>query len=173
METSVNVNKHWKTVAKGNEVLTNVISANQHFTSTFLMQIFKLQGWTSSCKLSFLFPPRQQSSPESLLAGYILIHDCIKVTQKYSSTAVLKVTQSFQFTIQNPSSVTFPQFKCTEQFCSLIKTRLQITVNVTDEGIWMGSKRSEHLSRKCCCGRIFLSNLSFVLSCIKRCDTLC
>ena len=28
---STNVNKHWKTCAKGNDVITNVISVNQHF----------------------------------------------------------------------------------------------------------------------------------------------
>ena len=38
-ETSANVNKHRKTRAKGNDVITNVISANQHFVSTFSMQI--------------------------------------------------------------------------------------------------------------------------------------
>ena len=29
-------------------------------------------NWRRSCKLSFLFPPRRQSAPESLLAGYFL-----------------------------------------------------------------------------------------------------
>ena len=55
-EMSANVNKHWKTRAKSNDVITNVISANQHFASTFSMQIFKFQRRSS--KLSFLFPPR-------------------------------------------------------------------------------------------------------------------
>ena len=32
-ETSANVNKHWKARAKGNEIITNVISANQHCVS--------------------------------------------------------------------------------------------------------------------------------------------
>ena len=36
-ETIANVNKHWKTCAKGNDVITNVIFANQHFALTFLM----------------------------------------------------------------------------------------------------------------------------------------
>ena len=45
-----NVNKHRKTRAKGNDVIANVISANQHFASTFWMQIFKFQR--RSCKLS-------------------------------------------------------------------------------------------------------------------------
>ena len=40
VETSANVNKHWKTCAKVNDVITYVISANQHFASIFLMQIF-------------------------------------------------------------------------------------------------------------------------------------
>ena len=40
-ETSANVNKHWKRRAKGNDVIINVISANQHFASTFSMQTFK------------------------------------------------------------------------------------------------------------------------------------
>ena len=51
--------KQWlKTRAKSNDVITNVISANQHFASTFSMQIFKFQR--RSCKLSFLFLPRCQ-----------------------------------------------------------------------------------------------------------------
>ena len=52
----------------GNDVITKDISANQHFASTFAVQIFKFQR--RSCKLSFLFPPRHQSAPESLLEGY-------------------------------------------------------------------------------------------------------
>jgi len=35
-ETSANVNKHWKTRAKSNYVIINVISANQRFASTFV-----------------------------------------------------------------------------------------------------------------------------------------
>ena len=54
-ETSLNVNKDWKTRAKDNDVITYVIFANQHFASTFSMQIFKFQR--RSCKLSFLPPP--------------------------------------------------------------------------------------------------------------------
>ena len=58
-ETSANVNKHWKTCAKGNDAITYVISTNQHFILTFSKQIFKFQR--CSCKLSFLFPPHCQS----------------------------------------------------------------------------------------------------------------
>ena len=54
VEMSTYVNKHRKTCTKGNDVITNVISANQHFTQTFWMQIFKFQR--CSCKLSFTFP---------------------------------------------------------------------------------------------------------------------
>ena len=52
----------------GNDVITKDISANQHFASTFAVQIFKFQR--RSCKLSFLFPPRYQRARESLLVGY-------------------------------------------------------------------------------------------------------
>ena len=55
-ETSVNVNKHWKTRAKGNDVNTNnVISANQHFALTFLMKIFKFQR-RSEWELGYRYP---------------------------------------------------------------------------------------------------------------------
>ena len=57
-------NKHWKTHAKGNDIITYVISANQHFISHWLF--FQ----RCSCKLSFLFPPHHQSAPECLLPGY-------------------------------------------------------------------------------------------------------
>ena len=46
-------------------MLTNVISTNQHHASTFSMQIFKFQR--QSCKVSFLFPPCHQIAPERLL----------------------------------------------------------------------------------------------------------
>ena len=62
-ETSANVNNHWKTRAKGNDVIAYVISANQHFASTISMQIFEFQR--NSCKLvlSFLFPPPPPERP--------------------------------------------------------------------------------------------------------------
>ena len=56
-EISANQQKvETKKRAKGNDVIINVISANQHFSSTFSMQIFKFQK--RSCNLPFLFPPR-------------------------------------------------------------------------------------------------------------------
>ena len=71
---------------KGNDVITNVISANQHFASTFSMQIFKLQRRT--CKLSILFTPRRKSAPEILLAGYtvLLIYNGRFVVSTYRSS---------------------------------------------------------------------------------------
>ena len=53
-KTSANVNKHWKIRAKGNDAITSVISAKQHFAPLFSMQIIKFQR--RSCKISFLFP---------------------------------------------------------------------------------------------------------------------
>ena len=41
--TRSDLNTHWKTRAKGNDVITSAISANQHFASTFSMQILKFQ----------------------------------------------------------------------------------------------------------------------------------
>ena len=83
---SVNVNKHWETPAKGNDVNTNVISANQHFAWTFSMQIFKFRR--RSCKLSFRFPPRHQNTPESLLTGYVGLYDTFyRVERKMASSS--------------------------------------------------------------------------------------
>ena len=53
-----NVNKHWKTSANGSDVIANVISANQHFASTFTTQIFKFQR--HSCKLTPSFSAPSQ-----------------------------------------------------------------------------------------------------------------
>ena len=70
VEMSMYLNKHWKTCAKGNVIITNVISANQHFASTFWMQGFKSQR--CSCKLSFVFLPCCYSALESLLTDYLV-----------------------------------------------------------------------------------------------------
>ena len=53
-----NVNKHWKTSANGSDVIANVISANQHFASTFTTQIFKFRR--HSCKLTPSFSAPSQ-----------------------------------------------------------------------------------------------------------------
>ena len=57
-EMSANVNKHLKTRAKGNYVITNVISTNQHFALT---QIFKFQRQWQAL-LPFPAPPRRVCS---------------------------------------------------------------------------------------------------------------
>ena len=57
-----------QTWAKGSGIITNVISANQHFASAFLMGIFKFQR--HCCKLFFPFPPCRQSVTESLPSSY-------------------------------------------------------------------------------------------------------
>ena len=61
-----------KTRAKGNDVITNVISANQHFALTFSMQIFRFQRGSS--KLSFLFPPRRQLERPGELTRRLIRH---------------------------------------------------------------------------------------------------
>ena len=55
-ETSANVNKHLKACAKGNDVISNFISANQHFASTFSLQMFKFQRRSCKALLSFSLP---------------------------------------------------------------------------------------------------------------------
>ena len=57
-----------KTRAKGNDIISNVVFANQYFALTFSMLIFKFQR--PSSKLSFFFLPCCQSTPKSLLACY-------------------------------------------------------------------------------------------------------
>ena len=71
-KTSTKVHKRLENKCQSNDIIINVISANQHFTSTFSMQIFKFY------KLSFLFLPRRQGTLESLLAGEV----------QYASTGV-------------------------------------------------------------------------------------
>ena len=64
-----NIGKHVKTHTKGNDIITNVISANrQHSISTF--SIFKFQRCSS--KLSVLFPSCRQGALVPLLTGNIL-----------------------------------------------------------------------------------------------------
>lgn len=58
-----------KNVSNNNEKHVKDQSANQHFTSTFLTQIFQFQR--RCCKFSFLFPPNCQTATGSLLAGFV------------------------------------------------------------------------------------------------------
>ena len=51
--------------AKVDDIITNVISTNQHYALTFSMQIFKFQR--CSCKLTFLFPHQSERHPECYL----------------------------------------------------------------------------------------------------------
>ena len=61
MQMGKNIAKHVKASAKGNDIITFVISANQHLASTLLMQIFRFQR--RGCKLSFVFLPHHQGAP--------------------------------------------------------------------------------------------------------------
>ena len=59
-----NIEKHVKARGKGKDVITNAISANQHFTSSFSMQIFKFQRL--SFKLFSIFPAPPPEHPGEL-----------------------------------------------------------------------------------------------------------
>ena len=87
VEMSTNVNKHWIT----HDIITNVISANQHFALTFSMQIFKFQR--RSCKLSFLFLPCRHSDPESLLPGYTVTTSPDALLLSYRRPLVANATE--------------------------------------------------------------------------------
>ena len=67
VETSANVISFWKTRTKGNHVITNVISANQNFATTFSMHIFRLHNVVASSP-SFPAPPPERPGE---LACYI------------------------------------------------------------------------------------------------------
>ena len=54
----------------GNDVITHVISANQRFTSTFSMQIFKFQR--CRYKLSFLSRPTARAPRKAYLQAIML-----------------------------------------------------------------------------------------------------
>ena len=84
-----------KACAKGNDVITNVISTNQHFASTFSMHIFKFQR--RSCNLSFLFLPHHQSFLERWLAGY---QKCKDLTVTCCETVSYNLFERFQLHVQ-------------------------------------------------------------------------
>ena len=71
-----NIKKTRARVNKGNDFITNVISANQGFS----IRIFKFQR--RSCKLSFLFSSHRQRTQESLFAGYVLVYREAAKTQR-------------------------------------------------------------------------------------------
>ena len=94
-ETNANVKINRKIRTKGNDVITNVISANQHFASTFSMQIFKFQRRTCRCKFSYfsrpaLRAPRKaysQANPGLQLRVQFL-HHSISVVCRYGRAAI-------------------------------------------------------------------------------------
>ena len=54
------VNPLFQTLAKGNDVITNVISSNQHFASTFSIQ--KLEFLRRDCTFSLIFRPATRAT---------------------------------------------------------------------------------------------------------------
>ena len=56
MSVNVYVSKHWKTLAKGNDVITNVISANQH-----LHQLFQCR-WGANSRDQYMYVVGSSSS---------------------------------------------------------------------------------------------------------------
>ena len=78
-ETSAIVNKHWKTRAKGNGVITGVIFANQHFASTYS---FSKDVAASSPSFSRPVPraPRRACSQAIYMAKFCYLNGhCINV----------------------------------------------------------------------------------------------
>ena len=53
-------NKHWKTSAKGNDVISNVISANQHFASKKFDADIQIPQTQLQALLPFLAPPPER-----------------------------------------------------------------------------------------------------------------
>ena len=71
-EKSANVNKHWKPKgAKGSDIISSVICANQHFASTFLMQISNSRDVVASSP-SFSCPTVQVPKRACLQAHYFI-----------------------------------------------------------------------------------------------------
>ena len=85
--------------AKGIDVITNVISANQHLASTFSMHIFKFQRRTCSCKLSYFSRPAaraprraySQANP-GLQMRVQFLHHSIRVVCRHGRAAIFKNT---------------------------------------------------------------------------------
>ena len=79
-ETRENINKHWKTRAKGNDVITNVISTNQHFAVTFLCR------YSNSRDLVANFPSFSYLSVRLPQRAYLQARDWTIFVLKYTST---------------------------------------------------------------------------------------
>ena len=96
--------EHSKTCAiKGNDVITNAISANQHLASTFLMQIFKFKR--RGCKLSFRRLNKNRRCPRS--------HDDISSAKFHCSHKKGTRKQSLSRTIleQSPCHIAIKDFR--------------------------------------------------------------
>ena len=78
-ETSANVKKHGKPRPEGNDVIINVISANQHFALTFSIQ--------RSCYLSFLSPAPPPECAGELACRLVMYK--LKYTQRCEVFPVL------------------------------------------------------------------------------------
>jgi len=91
-ETNTILSKHWKTCAKGNDVITNVIFTNQHFALTILMQIFKFQRWVASSP-SFCHPaaiaPWRACSQASFYSKVNILIKFFHKEVKWNETIVL------------------------------------------------------------------------------------
>ena len=77
-------NKHCRTCAKGNDVNTNnVISAKQHFVSTFSMQIFKFQRRRLQALLPF--PARPPEHPKELAHRLVIAQTFLPVLRNWNT----------------------------------------------------------------------------------------
>ena len=99
-ETITNVNKHCKTRGLGNDVIVYVISADQHFVSTFSMQIFKFQR--RSCELSFLFPEHPGVACSQALT---LQFDALVIELTYRSSNCMAYVFYRSYLLGRPSTV--------------------------------------------------------------------
>ena len=78
-----------QTRAKGNDLITNVISANQHFALTFSMQIFKFQRWVANSP-SFSRPEARVPRRPCSQATFHAIKQTIIKTVKFRLPVVIK-----------------------------------------------------------------------------------
>ena len=87
-EMSASVNKHWKTHAKGNCVIINVISANQHFAATFSICRCRYLNSRHVVARSHPFPAPPPEHPEKLARR--LVHILNKLFSSLDATWVNK-----------------------------------------------------------------------------------
>ena len=87
-ETRENINKHWKTRAKGNDVITNVIFTNQHFAVTFLCR------YSNSRDILANFPSFSHLSVRVPQRAHLQARDWTIFVRKYTSTQPSLCTES-------------------------------------------------------------------------------